>query len=326
MTPATTLRGAKTTWLPTLCAVVVATVFARSAFLKFHDLSAFAASIGAYKATGPLAAKLLAGFLPVLEIAIAGALLVPKARRVAAFIATGMLTLFISAIVVAKARGLGIPCGCFGTESSEIGTHFWRILLEDVGLMACSIGAIGNIRAFFAARAEWAPLFVGITWTSAALSLLLSPFVAAPQSASTKFVIAASKAAGQMKPKAGKKDLRPEEIRRALAASLGMPPPPAISIEEARTKYSKALWIDARPAELYAKGHLAGAVSATPLTIASLISRLRNEHAMLRPLVVYCAPDCHNAMIVGNTLLQVGFQSVTVIDGGWNGIASANTQ
>ena len=67
-------------------------------------------------------------------------------------ILTGLLVVFIIAIVISLARGLDINCGCFGTvEGSKVGL---MKILENVGLVLLGLILIKFDSKYFSLRAQ----------------------------------------------------------------------------------------------------------------------------------------------------------------------------
>jgi hypothetical protein len=79
----------------------------------------FAVDIDNYKIVPWRIALNLAFYLPWLEIFCGVALIVRRLYRGALLILTALVSVFIVASVIAKARGLDITCGCFGHVSKD---------------------------------------------------------------------------------------------------------------------------------------------------------------------------------------------------------------
>src|SRR5262252_5263447 len=94
--------------------VTLAGLFAWAAIPKLVDPGEFAAAIDNYRAVPEAVARHAALFVPVLELVIAIALLVPAYYRGAACLAALLLTVFAAAMAQARWRGIDLTCGCFG--------------------------------------------------------------------------------------------------------------------------------------------------------------------------------------------------------------------
>ena len=64
---------------------------------------------------------------------------------------TGLLVVFLVAILSAQSRGLDITCGCFG--KTENATVYSEIILRDLGLLAVAIFLIAS--ALWMRRAQF---------------------------------------------------------------------------------------------------------------------------------------------------------------------------
>lgn len=94
--------------------VVLAGVFAWAAVPKLLDPGRFAADIENYRFVPDALAGHLALFVPVFELVIALALLLPAYHRGAALLAALLLFVFGAAMAQARWRGIDLSCGCFG--------------------------------------------------------------------------------------------------------------------------------------------------------------------------------------------------------------------
>lgn len=108
-------------------------IFIFAAVTKVADAVGFSQSIYNYKLMPDFLINVLAIVFPWIEL-VAGILLVfGISVKENSAILTGLLVVFIIAIVISLARGLDINCGCFGTvEGSKVGL---MKILENVGLV-----------------------------------------------------------------------------------------------------------------------------------------------------------------------------------------------
>jgi uncharacterized membrane protein YphA (DoxX/SURF4 family) len=111
-------------------------LFVVTGVLKLRDPAAFATAIANYQLMPQLAA-LLAATLPMVEIVVGAALLLPSVRwRCAAAIGVAALMLmFTIAASAALARGIDISCGCFGVDSGRING---LTIVRDLALFAAA--------------------------------------------------------------------------------------------------------------------------------------------------------------------------------------------
>jgi rhodanese-related sulfurtransferase len=95
---------------------------------------------------------------------------------------------------------------------------------------------------------------------------------------------------------------------------------PRVSIPTAaqRSSAGSAVFVDARYAADYGAGHLPGAINV-PVTASRESVRLYMQNVRQNvPVIVYCqSKSCPFAKAVATSLLQEGFTSVQLLDGGW---------
>lgn len=111
-----------------LLAGAFALLFASAAFHKLLDLGRFAAAFRAYEIVPP-ALSALSLLVPLLELAIAAALLAARSRRGAAAAGAALLLGYAAAIAINLGRGRrDLDCGCGGPrERRPIGAWMvWR--------------------------------------------------------------------------------------------------------------------------------------------------------------------------------------------------------
>ena len=112
-----------------LIAILIGALFVYAGVVKVLDPVAFARDIDNYKMLPWSAAVSLGLYLPWLEIFCGLALITRILYRGSVLIVTGLMTLFIAATIVAKARGLDITCGCFGHASQYL-NFSWHLVLD----------------------------------------------------------------------------------------------------------------------------------------------------------------------------------------------------
>jgi uncharacterized membrane protein YphA (DoxX/SURF4 family) len=115
--------------------LVLGGVFLLSAATKLGRLAAFASEVKAFGAPVPAATARL---LPVIELAMAVALMAGRDRGWPPMAAIALLALFTGAIVANLGRGRAVPCPCFGAGDEPISTatvarNGWLIALAVLG-------------------------------------------------------------------------------------------------------------------------------------------------------------------------------------------------
>jgi putative oxidoreductase len=114
--------------------IIIAAVFIYAGALKALDPAGFANDIDNYKILPWAISVRLAFYLPWLEIFCGVALITRRFHFGALAVLTSLMSIFIIASLVAKARGLDISCGCFGHASKN--WSFTTHLVLDIGLLA----------------------------------------------------------------------------------------------------------------------------------------------------------------------------------------------
>ena len=114
--------------------LIIGGIFIYAGVIKAMDPVGFANDIDNYKILPwPLTVR-LAFYLPWLEILCGLAVILGLLYRGGLLILTMLISIFIIASVIAKARGLDITCGCFGHASKYV--SFFGHLALDLVLLA----------------------------------------------------------------------------------------------------------------------------------------------------------------------------------------------
>jgi putative oxidoreductase len=118
-----------------ILALLVGGVFVYAGVLKARDPLRFASDISNYAMISwPLGVR-LAFYLPWLEIFCGLALILQRFFEGAILLTAGMIVVFIGATIWARAHGIDVSCGCFGTVSSNL-TLTWHLVLNGALLLA----------------------------------------------------------------------------------------------------------------------------------------------------------------------------------------------
>jgi len=119
-------------------AIGVGLLFIYAGATKIVDPVRFASDIANYQILAWPFAIRLALYLPWLELLCGLAMVFNRLFFGAVFLTLGLMTVFIGATISAKARGIDVTCGCFGSASNHL-TFAWHLAL-DFGLLAILIG------------------------------------------------------------------------------------------------------------------------------------------------------------------------------------------
>lgn len=100
-------------WSAQIAAVILGVVFLLAAFSKIGDLAEFHLALGKLRFLPVWGCGLATLILPGLELTLGLCLLSQTARHETAFLATGLLLLFLGLSVHASLTGTTSGCGCF---------------------------------------------------------------------------------------------------------------------------------------------------------------------------------------------------------------------
>jgi uncharacterized membrane protein YphA (DoxX/SURF4 family) len=112
-------------------------LFLWTGWQKLVEPGAFAASIANYRVLPEALVGASAVGLPVLELVVGVALLLPTYARGAAVIVAALLGVFAVAMAQSKLRGIDVDCGCFGAgNESQVS---WLKVTVNVGLAMLAV-------------------------------------------------------------------------------------------------------------------------------------------------------------------------------------------
>lgn len=119
--------------------LIIGGLFVYASFYKlFHPLD-FAVSIRNYGILPPAWSNIVALSLPWVEITAGVFLIIGIHTQPAALLTTGMLGIFLAAIIYAFSIGLDIDCGCFSSAASSPGRVGPYHIVRDSVLFASSL-------------------------------------------------------------------------------------------------------------------------------------------------------------------------------------------
>lgn len=101
--------------------------------------------------------------------------------------------------------------------------------------------------------------------------------------------------------------------------------PEAVRLAEVRQWSVGVLWIDARPEDEFASGHLPGAINMELAGLDSGLGDLLQVWQPGTPIVVYCSStSCDASREMARRLSESGFEGVHYLHGGWEAWIAAN--
>jgi uncharacterized membrane protein YphA (DoxX/SURF4 family) len=126
-------------WLAVPARWYLGALFVGASLHKIAEPGAFALDIATYDLLPLGLVNLAAIVLPWVEL-VAGALLLVGFRvRPAALLVTGMMAVFLAALVIALARGLDMSCGCFASQGAEEDPISRLTVLRDLAWLGLSL-------------------------------------------------------------------------------------------------------------------------------------------------------------------------------------------
>ncbi len=133
-----------------VCRLGLGALFVYSALAKISDPEDFARAVMRYGVLPDFTLGLFSLTMPMLELLAGLAMLFTKWLRESALIVSGMLAMFIVALVQALARGLEISCGCFGVPSVGGREEILMALLRDLVLIVPAVWLMFRPNAWLA--------------------------------------------------------------------------------------------------------------------------------------------------------------------------------
>lgn len=118
-----------------ILALLVGVLFVYAGALKIMDPLRFASDISNYAILSWSLGIRLALYLPWLEVVLGLALIFQRLFAGAIVLTGGLVLVFVGATVWARAHGIDVSCGCFGTASSNL-TLTWHLVLNAALLVA----------------------------------------------------------------------------------------------------------------------------------------------------------------------------------------------
>jgi uncharacterized membrane protein YphA (DoxX/SURF4 family) len=125
-------------WIFHACRLLLGLVFVYASYDKILHPQAFARAVFNYQLVPDSAVNLIALILPWFELLLGLCLLFGVLLPGATVAGTGLLVVFLGALVFNQIRGLDVHCGCFSTEARE-GPTGPGTVLRDIGFFAVSL-------------------------------------------------------------------------------------------------------------------------------------------------------------------------------------------
>jgi putative oxidoreductase len=130
--------------------LLIGGMFVYASIYKLFDPVSFAVSIRNYMIIPASLSNIVALTLPWIEIVAGGFLILGVLVRPSALLTTGMLGVFLGAIIYAFSIGLDIDCGCFSSAATSGGRIGLIHIARDASLFLISLFILvldsGNFR------------------------------------------------------------------------------------------------------------------------------------------------------------------------------------
>ena len=119
-------------WLAVPARWYLGLLFVGACLHKIADPQSFALDIATYDILPLVLVNLAAITLPWVELAAGAMLLAGWRIRAASVLITGMMVVFLGALIIALARGLDMSCGCFASQGAEENPISHLTILRDL--------------------------------------------------------------------------------------------------------------------------------------------------------------------------------------------------
>ncbi|MCF6312899.1 MAG: hypothetical protein L3J39_10660 [Verrucomicrobiales bacterium] len=133
-------------WGGQVARLILSVIFIFAGWAKLEDPTLFAMQVRHYDLLPDPWVALVALFLPWLEIACGVGLWWRRLQGGALLGLTGMILIFLLALISAWSRGLNIDCGCFG-EAVDRGAYAGAVVMDLLLLLLVGSFWIGNNNA-----------------------------------------------------------------------------------------------------------------------------------------------------------------------------------
>lgn len=119
--------------------LIIGGLFLYASVHKIGDPVGFSAAIRNYMILPPAWSNIAAMTLPWIELGAGLFLVLGIQTKPAALLTTGMLAVFLGALLYAYSIGLDIDCGCFSSAADSTGRVSWYHLVRDSVLFLLSL-------------------------------------------------------------------------------------------------------------------------------------------------------------------------------------------
>jgi putative oxidoreductase len=129
--------------------LIIGGIFIYASIHKILEPAQFAVAVRNYQLVPSAWTHLVALTLPWIEIGAGICLILGIQTRASALLTTGMLSVFLAAVVYAYAIGLDIDCGCFTSGAASKGRIDMLTIARDAGVLLISVFILAAERGDF---------------------------------------------------------------------------------------------------------------------------------------------------------------------------------
>jgi rhodanese-related sulfurtransferase/uncharacterized membrane protein YphA (DoxX/SURF4 family) len=315
--------------------LVMAGIFIYASIDKIAHPAAFAKDVHNYQILPDVLINLTALVLPWLELLLGLCLLTGVWLPGAVLAVNGLLIVFLAAFVFNWARGLDVNCGCFGAGGFGPSMSTGGYLLRDVGFLAVGVfllyAVFGNRRRERLERVSNSTLdgeSDGTIVRAGSASMPERRHLAAEskccwgQATWQVLALVIMSAIAALAVNALRTDRLPLVGDWSAAALITSATGERIdiSLTEAQKLFSSntGVFIDARPAADYSRGHIQGARSLPWNDVDQKFMSVTQELELETPIITYCDGEtCELSHHLSLFLREAGFLNTRVLVNGW---------
>jgi putative oxidoreductase len=118
-------------WLSFLLRIYIGGIFIYASIHKIINPGSFALDIATYDILPLYLINIVAIILPYLEIVSGILIIIGPFQKEASILITGMMTVFLIALIIAIYKGIDASCGCFASQSVEEDPISYKTVIRD---------------------------------------------------------------------------------------------------------------------------------------------------------------------------------------------------
>jgi putative oxidoreductase len=144
-------------YLVLIARLLIGGLFIYASVTKIPDPAGFSEAIRNYTILPPALTNLAGIMLPWIELAAGVLLVLGIETKAAALVTTGLMAIFVPALIYVYAIGLDISCGCFGGADSSGNVTLVTVIRDSSLLFVCLLILFGD-RGHFSLLRAWKPV------------------------------------------------------------------------------------------------------------------------------------------------------------------------